>query len=98
LKRKEEYFTLPVAGQRNSYFFHTAIMKICSTCDSKILNKKRSFLFKRYPELEIGYKVINKEAAELIKTRINDRFDSGIIEMQNLLKTRNHPDKRVIIS
>lgn len=46
-------------------------------------------------KLECGYKVINKEAVELIKTKINDRYESGSIDMQNLIKAKNHPKKRV---
>lgn len=46
-------------------------------------------------KLESGYKVINKEAAELLKTKINDRYESGSIDMQNLIKAKNHPKKRV---
>ncbi len=87
---------LPAAGQRSSYSCHTAILKICSTCDSKIIRKKRFFHFlKDILKLESGYKVINKEAAELLKTKINDRYESGSIDIQNLIKARNHPKKRV---
>ncbi|MCG2789473.1 MAG: ATP-dependent helicase, partial [Actinomycetia bacterium] len=46
-------------------------------------------------KLESGYKIINKEAAELIKTKINDRYESGSIDIQNLIKAKNHPKKRV---
>lgn len=46
-------------------------------------------------ELENGYKVLNKEAAELIKTKINDRYNSGSIEMQNLIRKRNNPRKKI---
>jgi superfamily I DNA/RNA helicase len=46
-------------------------------------------------KLDNGYKVLNKEGVELIKTKINDRYDSGSIEMQNLISKRNNHKKKI---
>jgi len=46
-------------------------------------------------KLEDGYKAINKEAVEIIKTKINDGYKSSSIEMKNLINIKNHPKKRV---
>ena len=40
-------------------------------------------------------RLLIKKQAELIKTKINDRYESCSIDMQNLIKARNHPKKRV---
>ena len=46
-------------------------------------------------KLESGYKVINKEAGQLIKAKINDRYESGNIDIQKIIKAENNPKKRV---
>jgi DNA helicase II / ATP-dependent DNA helicase PcrA len=98
MKIEEERRIFYVACSRAKKFLFLSYSNFENLQHSRLENYKEKEILpflKDILKLKNGYRVINKEAGQLIKTIINDRHEFCSIDIQNLIKTIDNPKKRV---